>query len=164
MSKNYSFKSVAIGNGLRLLAADFGVSDADKNNFATFVQKAVRLDVEQNGIRHDVEVATKTGSTKTIKAGNKSGEWKNSGKGINQKLVYGGEREGVLLLKCRWLTRALIAQDAALAVLEAEGFGVEFSLKEDSETYEQLAKLATTFKPSNITAPTENVPAPATAT
>lgn len=161
--KNYSFKSAAIHNGLCIIAADLGFSKADEGNFAAFVQKQIRLDIEQNGIRHDVRVES-NGKTKTIKSGSKDGEFKNAGKGSTQKLVFSGEKIGTLLLKCRWLTKALVAQDEALAALEDQGFGLSFAPAADGETYEQIVKLSATFKPASEPAPTNaTVPEPAVA-
>lgn len=159
--KNYSFKSAAIHNGLCVIAADLDFTKADEGNFASFVQKAVRLDIEQNGIRHDVRVES-NGKTKTIKSGSKDGEFKNAGKGSTQKLVFSGEKIGTLLLKCRWLTKALVAQDEALALLEDQGFGLGFAPAADSETYEQIVKLSATFKPAVAPEP-QVAPEPATA-
>lgn len=160
MNTSYSWKSVGIRNGLIVLATKAGHDAINAGHFASKVLGTVRKDIADNGAK-SIEVVKKDGNTREIAVKDKEAVHKASGKGINAKLTWGGERQGLLLARCTFLTRALVAQDEALFGLEAQGYGLAFTPEASGEVAELLNRQLSEFKPT-VSTPA-SAPAPVNA-
>lgn len=147
MNTSYSWKSVGIRNGLIVLATKAGHDTINAGHFASKVLGTVRKDIADNGCK-SFEVVKKDGNTREIAVKDKDATHKASGKGVNAKLTWGGERQGLLLARCTFLTRALVAQDEALFGLEAQGYGLAFVPEASGEVAELLNRQLSEFKPA----------------
>lgn len=158
MNTSYSWKSVGIRTGLVALAVKAGHDANNANHFASKVLGTVRKDIADNGAK-SIEVVKKDGNTREIAVKDKDATHKASGKGVNAKLTWGGERQGLLLARCSFLTRALVAQDEALFGLEAQGYGLSFVPEASGEVAELLGRQLAEFKPTATSTPA-SAPAP----